>query len=195
MRSARILALALVLLVEGAGGAAAQDNAMFPIEQTFGNPVFMFTPAERARLQDAREARQRREEARDRAAQQPAATGEEADKDQGEGAAAPAQAPPPLHPVYLSAILYLDDGRWTFWLNGERFTPGTTHPAFTVRRVTPDRVRVRWAPSGRSTRYTFTLAPRQSFNPATGRVVDGRLRPPAPRSGTRPAGPSEEGGT
>jgi len=98
--------------------------------------------------------------------------------DDGEAAEPPpaeaAPPPPPLLPVYLAALFYLGPERWSFWLDGERFVPGRPQADFEVVRVTPDAVTLNWTPSDRDASFTFTLRPRQSFDPRTGEVFEGR---------------------
>lgn len=86
-----------------------------------------------------------------------------------------AEPPPPLMPVYLAALFYFGPDNWSFWLDGERFSPGDPQAGFEVIRVTPGAVTLNWNPADREADFTFTLSPRQSFDPARGEVVEGRL--------------------
>ena len=190
-----ILTLPALILAVGAGwsGVRAQQQdsdgaSPDPLEQTFGKPVFMLTDDEAVALRQARLS----------AAGRAARTGPESDAsaDGGAGGDAAQDVPPPLEPVYLAGILYTGAENWTIWLDGERLTAGQRHPAFTIRRIGPTRVRVQWEPERRDESFIFTLAPRQSFDPGAGTVVDGRVRratvaDTGERDGSDRAGPSD----
>ena len=166
-RAAALLAVAAALPV---GGVRAGDLPGDPLAQDYGNPGFLLTPAERGRIRDAEAAARRETVVRKTAADDAAGAGDD------DGAPRP-----PLTPVYVSAILRLSEGTWTVWLDRTRLTPRTqANSPFTVRWIGDNRVRLTWEPADRRTSYTFTLGPKQSFVPATGRVVDGRAEPPAP---------------
>jgi len=157
-----------------------------PLAQDFGAPGFLLTRAERARIRDAEAAAQRTALVRE--------TGTDGDTDGGK--ASEAEQKSPLEPVYVSGMVRLSASTWTVWLDRTRLSPRTQgRGPFTVRWIGDNRVRLTWDPPDRKARYTFTLGPKQSFIPATGRVVDGRAA--APRSvsvvGGTEAAPDGEG--
>ncbi|GAA0597541.1 hypothetical protein GCM10009099_38470 [Caenispirillum bisanense] len=75
--------------------------------------------------------------------------------------------------LYLSGIVYGGVGDWTVWLNGRPLRPAEPKGnLFEVIEVTPRQVvlLVAW---GDTTRQVV-LEPNQTFDPAYGRVVEGR---------------------
>ncbi len=74
----------------------------------------------------------------------------------------------------LDSLIYFGEGRWTFWLQGEKWTPEILQKqAVTVLDVAPDAVRLRVDPPRAQTSMEITLHPHQSFDLATGKIVEG----------------------
>lgn len=72
--------------------------------------------------------------------------------------------------VQLDAILYVDEARWTIWLNDRAYRPETQDDRLRILSVTPDRVVLRvGSPLGQNPRHV-TLRPRQSLNLLTGEI-------------------------
>jgi len=175
-RFARSIALAGTLAVAMAAPAAAQ--ARDSLTQRFGTPRLMLTSAEAERLRalfvERTATADRSAPITDSAPQPdlPVVTAALTDGGNGADTAAAAPQQPPPDPVQLDALVYVGPDTWSFWLNGKHFTPRRSPDPFTVERVTGRAVTLRWEP-GTGRTHVFTLKPRQTFDPASGRVTDG----------------------
>jgi len=80
-------------------------------------------------------------------------------------------APAALH---LGAVLYYGPGDWVLWLDNQRWVPGTYRADLRIVDVKPGEVHFRWLASANAEPRTVTLRAYQTYNVATGRIVEGR---------------------
>lgn len=86
--------------------------------------------------------------------------------------------PAPLTPVYLGGIYYVGPNQWTIWLNNRRIESSVVDSEFSVVEIATRGVRVNWTPKDRPETFNFILRPRQTFDPAANRVLEGDTRRP-----------------
>jgi len=77
------------------------------------------------------------------------------------------------HLLHLESILYFTANHWVVWMQGEKWTPQTQRAGITLRDVTPDHVRLSLHLQGETAESDITLAPHQSLNLLTGKIVEG----------------------
>lgn len=67
--------------------------------------------------------------------------------------------------LYLSAIVYIDGGHWTLWLNNRMIRSNDPYQikGFRIDKVTPLEVKFSWPGSPSAILKTFTLHPNQVF--------------------------------
>jgi hypothetical protein len=75
--------------------------------------------------------------------------------------------------IHLGAVLYYGPDDWSVWLQGTRWTPGTEHPGLRIIGVSPNRVEMLWTPAAGAPERPVTLRPYQTYQTATGMVVEG----------------------
>ena len=75
--------------------------------------------------------------------------------------------------IHLGAVMYYGPGEWTLWLQGERWTPGTERADLHILDVTPDEVRLAVITAPETTSQEITLRPHQTYQIATGRIIEG----------------------
>lgn len=66
----------------------------------------------------------------------------------------------------LDSLLYMGPGRWTVWLQGEKWTPQTKRADLRLVAVTADSVRLSYQPPGQNTPQEIVLRPGQTWAPA-----------------------------
>ena len=77
------------------------------------------------------------------------------------------------HVLHCGSIMYIDETRWTIWLQGERWTPEMKRPNLHVIAVTPYAVRLSLVMAGETSKREVTLRPHQSLNLLTGDIIEG----------------------
>jgi len=168
-RGRPVLALAGVLMLAGVSSAPAQERDS--LTQRFGTQRLLLTAEEAERLRAIFVERTAATTRTEPDSQNHVAPAEPAIMVTDEAGTEADEPPPPPDPVKLDALVYIGPDTWSFWLDGNRFTPRRTPAGFTVERVTGTAVRLRWRPHEQRT-YVFTLKPRQRFDPATRQVLD-----------------------
>lgn len=168
-RALLALALAAVLILVGGFGVPAQERDS--LTQRFGTQRLLLTAEEAERLRAIFVERTAATTRTEPDSQNHVAPAEPAIMVTDEPGTESDEPPPPPDPVKLDALVYIGPDTWSFWLDGNRFTPRRTPVGFTVERVTGKAVRLRWRPHDQRT-YVFTLKPRQRFDPATRQVLD-----------------------
>lgn len=69
--------------------------------------------------------------------------------------------------LYLGALLYYGEGRWTLWLDGVKITPQTAPASPRILAVTPESVTLRVDDQ------TVTLRPHQRYDQASQSIEEG----------------------
>jgi hypothetical protein len=82
-------------------------------------------------------------------------------------------SPPGRGDIRLGAVLYYGPEDWTLWLQGEKWTPGTSRDDLQVLEVTASFVRLSWKEEDGASPIEFSLKPNQSFQIATRKVIAG----------------------
>ena len=65
----------------------------------------------------------------------------------------------------LDALMYSAPDEWTFWLQGEKWTPQTTRDDIRVLDVTPTSIRILWKENAESAPQEITLKPDETYTP------------------------------
>lgn len=81
--------------------------------------------------------------------------------------------PGTLHGIHLGAVMVYSPDRWTIWLQGERWSPETSHPNLQVVSVEPNEVHLNWRQSGASPPRDIFLRPYQTYLPSSGKIIEG----------------------
>jgi len=76
--------------------------------------------------------------------------------------------------IELGAVLYYGPGQWTVWLQGERWTPKTSHPYVRILNVEADRVRLSVTPFAGEAPREITLRPHQNYQVLRDLIVEGK---------------------
>ncbi len=76
--------------------------------------------------------------------------------------------------LYLDSLLYVGPSQWSAWLQGERWTPETKNPELKIVAASPEGLRLRLEPPLVKTGVEIFLAPHQSYDLTSGKVVEGR---------------------
>ncbi len=146
------LAVAGMVFIAASGGAASVQA------QPPGPPSVLFTEREIEAIRAARES----------------ITGE-VENIFAEPEETPEEEPTPVRSgpdrLYLGAILYFGEQRWTFWLNGEEITPGDLPDQVEQVNVFPDEIFLSWIDRPRDQIVTVTLRPREGYDLAGGRYL------------------------
>lgn len=79
--------------------------------------------------------------------------------------------PPGQGDIRLGAIIYYDDEDWIVWMQGEKWTPETSHENMKITKVSEDSVSVSWKETEASEERLITLRPHQSYRISTGEIV------------------------
>ena len=75
--------------------------------------------------------------------------------------------------VHLGAVLYYGPDKWVLWLQGKRWTPETDSADMHVLRVQPGEVRLALIEPSDINVRNITLKPHQTYQVATGKIVEG----------------------
>ncbi len=75
--------------------------------------------------------------------------------------------------IHLGAIMYYAPNDWAVWLQGERWTPTTEHTDLHILGVEPNQVRMELSGVQFSVPQDITLRPYQTYQTATGKIVEG----------------------
>jgi hypothetical protein len=153
----RAAALALILIVLAGGGVAQTPPLAPPADETPAPTLpdsLMFGPSELADIEKARKRQPGSRPSVEAAA---------------EAVAAPVAAAPNIH---LSALMYLGANRWTAWINGQQYGPGSATETIRVLAAAPNHVDLELEMHDRPP-LRVRLSPNQTYLAAEGRVIEG----------------------
>lgn len=69
-----------------------------------------------------------------------------------------------IREISLGGIVFVKDGDWTVWLNGQRVTPEAIPPQIIDMRVKNSYIEIKWFDSYTNLVYPLRLRPHQRFN-------------------------------
>lgn len=75
--------------------------------------------------------------------------------------------------IHLESVLYYAPGRWSLWIDGEKWTPETRKASLEILGVGPDEVKMRLSPPRIEAAREVVLRAHQSFDLVANEVVEG----------------------